>query len=434
MVRRFFASNDAFNGEFAQFLEQERGTGEDVANTVTGILKDVQARGGEAVAEYTARFDGLQLDPSTLTSDNVNLHSLAAQCPADLREAIDFAHDRIATYHAAQRPADHSFTDSAGVELGWRWTALESVGVYVPGGRASYPSSVLMNVVPAKIAGVERIVMVAPAPQGELSPAVAYAALKAGVEEFYPIGGAQAVGALAFGTSNMAPVDKIVGPGNAFVAEAKRQVFGRVGIDTIAGPSEILVIADHTANPDWIASDLLSQAEHDPSSQSILIVVDQAVGDSVEGAVENQLKTLPTGERARESWMNNGAIVVAPDLPAAASIANRIAAEHLELAVEDPDALLPLIRHAGAVFLGHYTPEALGDYVTGSNHVLPTSRAARFSSGLGLYDFLKRMSVQRVGPEGFAAIAPAALRLAEAERLPAHARSISIRSNQGTDG
>ncbi|HBN91579.1 MAG TPA: histidinol dehydrogenase, partial [Hyphomonas sp.] len=377
MVRRFFASNDAFNGEFAQFLEQERGTGEDVANTVTGILKDVQARGGEAVAEYTARFDGLQLDPSTLTSDNVNLHSLAAQCPADLREAIDFAHDRIATYHAAQRPADHSFTDSAGVELGWRWTALESVGVYVPGGRASYPSSVLMNVVPAKIAGVERIVMVAPAPQGELSPAVAYAALKAGVEEFYPIGGAQAVGALAFGTSNMAPVDKIVGPGNAFVAEAKRQVFGRVGIDTIAGPSEILVIADHTANPDWIAADLLSQAEHDPSSQSILIVVDQAVGDSVEGAVENQLKTLPTGERARESWMNNGAIVVAPDLPAAASIANRIAAEHLELAVEDPDALLPLIRHAGAVFLGHYTPEALGDYVTGSNHVLPTSRAAR---------------------------------------------------------
>ena len=434
MVRRFFASNDAFNGEFAQFLEQERGTGEDVANTVTGILKDVQARGGEAVAEYTAKFDGLQLDPSTLTSDNVNLHSLAAQCPADLREAIDFAHDRIATYHAAQRPADHSFTDSAGVELGWRWTALESVGVYVPGGRASYPSSVLMNVVPAKIAGVERIVMVAPAPQGELSPAVAYAALKAGVEEFYPIGGAQAVGALAFGTSNMAPVDKIVGPGNAFVAEAKRQVFGRVGIDTIAGPSEILVIADHTANPDWIAADLLSQAEHDPSSQSILIVVDQAVGDSVEEAVENQLKTLPTGERARESWMNNGAIVVAPDLPAAASIANRIAAEHLELAVEDPDALLPLIRHAGAVFLGLYTPEALGDYVTGSNHVLPTSRAARFSSGLGLYDFLKRMSVQRVGPEGFAAIAPAALRLAEAERLPAHARSISIRSNQGTDG
>ena len=434
MVRRFQASSAGFNGEFAQFLQQARGTGEDVANTVTGILKDVQARGGEAVAEYTAKFDGLQIDPSTLQSDNVNLHALAAECPADLRDAIDFAHDRIAAYHAAQRPADHSFTDAAGIELGWRWTALDSVGVYVPGGRASYPSSVLMNTVPAKIAGVERIVMVAPAPKGELSPAVAYAAVKAGVDEFYPIGGAQAVAALAHGTANLAPVDKIVGPGNAFVAEAKRQVFGRVGIDTIAGPSEILVIADHTANPDWVAADLLSQAEHDPSSQSILIVVDQAVGDSVENAVENQLNSLPTGERARESWVNHGAIVTAPDLQAAASIANRIAAEHLELCVEDPDALLPLVRHAGAVFLGHYTPEALGDYVTGSNHVLPTSRAARFSSGLGLYDFLKRMSIQRVGAQGFVAIAPAALRLAEAERLPAHARSISIRTNRDTEG
>ncbi|MEE2921065.1 MAG: histidinol dehydrogenase [Pseudomonadota bacterium] len=434
MVRRFQASSAGFNGEFAQFLQQARGTGEDVANTVTGILKDVQARGGEAVAEYTAKFDGLQIDPSTLQSDNVNLHALAAECPPDLRDAIDFAHDRIAAYHAAQRPADHSFTDAAGIELGWRWPALDSVGVYVPGGRASYPSSVLMNTVPAKIAGVERIVMVAPAPKGELSPAVAYAAVKAGVDEFYPIGGAQAVAALAHGTANLAPVDKIVGPGNAFVAEAKRQVFGRVGIDTIAGPSEILVIADHTANPDWVAADLLSQAEHDPSSQSILIVVDQAVGDSVENAVENQLNSLPTGERARESWVNHGAIVTAPDLQAAASIANRIAAEHLELCVEDPDALLPLVRHAGAVFLGHYTPEALGDYVTGSNHVLPTSRAARFSSGLGLYDFLKRMSIQRVGAQGFAAIAPAALRLAEAERLPAHARSISIRTNRDTEG
>lgn len=434
MVRRFQASSAGFNGEFAQFLQQARGTGEDVANIVTGILKDVQARGGEAVAEYTAKFDGLQIDPSTLQSDNVNLHALAAECPADLRDAIDFAHDRIAAYHAAQRPADHSFTDAAGIELGWRWTALDSVGVYVPGGRASYPSSVLMNTVPAKIAGVERIVMVAPAPKGELSPAVAYAAVKAGVDEFYPIGGAQAVAALAHGTANLAPVDKIVGPGNAFVAEAKRQVFGRVGIDTIAGPSEILVIADHTANPDWVAADLLSQAEHDPSSQSILIVVDQAVGDSVENAVENQLNSLPTGERARESWVNHGAIVTAPDLQAAASIANRIAAEHLELCVEDPDTLLPLVRHAGAVFLGHYTPEALGDYVTGSNHVLPTSRAARFSSGLGLYDFLKRMSIQRVGAQGFAAIAPAALRLAEAERLPAHARSISIRTNRDTEG
>jgi histidinol dehydrogenase len=266
-----------------------------------------------------------------------------------------------------------------------------------------------------------------------MAPAVAYAALRAGVDEFYPIGGAQAVGALAFGAGRLKPVDKIVGPGNAFVAEAKRQVFGRVGIDTIAGPSEILVIADETANPDWIAADLLSQAEHDPSSQSILIAVDEAVGRAVDNAVDKQLKTLATGERAARSWSSHGAIIIARDLDEAATIANRIAAEHVELAVADPDAMLPKIRHAGAVFLGHHTPEALGDYVTGSNHVLPTSRAARFSSGLGLYDFLKRMSVQRASPEGFAALAPAALRLAEAERLPAHARSVSIRSNAASD-
>lgn len=434
MVRKLDASRPAFKGEFAEFLKMERGTGHDVASIVTRILDDVEGRGGPAVADYTAKYDDLQIDPTTLESDNVNLHMLATACPEDLCAAIDFAHDRIAAYHAAQRPENHSYTDDSGIELGWRWTALESVGVYVPGGRASYPSSVLMNVVPAKIAGVERVVMVAPAPDGKLSPAVAYAALKAGIDEFYPIGGAQAIGALAFGTSRLDPVDKIVGPGNAFVAEAKRQVFGRVGIDTIAGPSEILIIADHTANPDWIAADLLSQAEHDPTSQSVLITVNEAVGKAVERAVENQLNTLSTGERARQSWLANGAIIQAPDLEVAATIANRIAAEHLELCVEDPDALLPMIRHAGAVFLGHYTPEALGDYVTGSNHVLPTSRAARFASGLGLQDFLKRMSVQRVGPKGFAAIAPAALRLAEAERLPAHARSISIRSNKGPDG
>ncbi|MEQ9434840.1 histidinol dehydrogenase [Hyphomonas sp.] len=431
MARRFDSNAPGFRDAFTDFLAEDRGTGHDVASIVARILNDVEGHGGKAVADYTAKYDELQIDPTTLESDNVNLHALAADCPADLREAIDFAHDRIAAYHAAQRPADHSFTDSAGVELGWRWTALESVGVYVPGGRASYPSSVLMNTVPAKIAGVERIVMVAPAPGGELAPAVAYAALKAGVDEFYPIGGAQAVGALAFGAGRLKPVDKIVGPGNAFVAEAKRQVFGRVGIDTIAGPSEILIIADHTANPDWIAADLLSQAEHDPSSQSILITVDEAVGKAVEISVENQLKELATGERARVSWERHGAIITVPDLDIAAGIANQIAAEHLELAISDPDALLPHIRHAGAVFLGHLTPEALGDYVTGSNHVLPTSRAARFGSGLGLYDFLKRMSVQRVSSRGFAALAPAAIRLAEAERLPAHARSVSIRTNRG---
>lgn len=431
MARHLNASAPGFEETLRRFLDEDRGQGEDVASVVAAIIADVRQRAGAAVADYTAKFDRLQLDPSTLQSDNVNLELIAADCPADLREAIDFAHDRIAAYHTAQRPADHRFTDSAGVELGWRWTALESVGVYVPGGRASYPSSVLMNIVPARIAGVERIVMVAPAPGGELSPAVAYAALKAGATEFYPIGGAQAVAALAYGAGPIAPVDKIVGPGNAFVAEAKRQVFGKVGIDTIAGPSEILVIADATANPDWVAADLLSQAEHDPSSQSILITLDAALGAAVERAVDNQLKSLPTGERARESWLAHGAIISAPDAATAARAANIIAAEHVELCIEDPDAMLPLIRHAGAVFLGHHTPEALGDYVTGSNHVLPTSRAARFSSGLGLYDFVKRMSIQRASAAGLAALAPAALRLAEAERLPAHGRSVSIRTNRG---
>ncbi|MCF6329557.1 MAG: histidinol dehydrogenase [Henriciella sp.] len=307
---------------------------------------------------------------------------------------------------------------------------MDAVGVYVPGGLASYPSSVLMNVIPAKLAGVERIVMVAPAPGGQLSPAVAYAAVSAGVDEYYPLGGAQAIGALAFGAGRLRPVDKIVGPGNAYVAEAKRQVFGTVGIDTIAGPSEILVIADETANADWVAADLLSQAEHDPSSQSILLTTSEALIEAVEKAVETQLKTLDTGARAAQSWADHGAIILVSELDQAAGIANQIAAEHLELAIDDPEALLPKIKHAGAVFLGHHTPEALGDYVTGSNHVLPTSRAARFSSGLGLYDFVKRMSVQKASREGFAALAPAALRLAKAEGLPAHARSVSIRTNE----
>ena len=432
MARHLNASEPGFEASLRRFLEEDRGQGEDVFSVVRDIIADVRQRGGAAVADQTAKFDRLQIDPVTLSSDNIDLAALAAECPSDLREAIDFAHDRIAAYHAAQRPADHRFTDAAGIELGWRWTALDSVGVYVPGGRASYPSSVLMNIVPARIAGVERVVMVAPAPDGQLSPAVAYAALKAGVDEYYPIGGAQAVAALAYGAGRLKPVDKIVGPGNAFVAEAKRQVFGKVGIDTIAGPSEILVIADTTANPDWVAADLLSQAEHDPSSQSILITLDAALGKAVEKAVDSQLNSLATGARARESWTQHGAIITAPDNETAAQAANIIAAEHVELCISDPDGMLPLIRHAGAVFLGHHTPEALGDYVTGSNHVLPTSRAARFSSGLGLYDFLKRMSVQRAGPEGLAALAPAALRLAEAERLPAHGRSVSIRTNQGS--
>lgn len=430
MARTFDGRSAGFEITFADFLAEPRGTEQDVTNTVRDLLADVRGNGGEAVARYTAKFDELVLDPTTLQSDNVDLHRLAHACPEDLKAAIDFAAARIAEYHKRQRPEDHEFMDEAGIQLGWRWTALDSVGVYVPGGLASYPSSVLMNAVPARIAGVDRVVMVAPAPKGQLGPAVAYAALKAEVDEYYPIGGAQAVGALAFGAGRLQAVDKIVGPGNAYVAEAKRQVFGRVGIDTIAGPSEILVIADETANPDWIAADLLSQSEHDTSSQSILISTSDEVLSAVDAAVDTQLKSLTTQARAEQAWERHGALIRVGDLEQAASVANQIAAEHLELAIDTPESLLPHIKHAGAVFLGHHAPEALGDYVTGSNHVLPTSRAARFSSGLSLYDFLKRMSVQKIGPEGFAALAPAALRLAEAEGLPAHARSVSIRTNE----
>lgn len=430
MARRFDARKGEFQEQFEAFLAEPRGAVGDVAETVRQVIADIRAKGGEAVASYTAKFDRLTLDPTLLQSDNVDLHRLAHACPEELKSAIDFAADRIAAYHEKQRPSDHQFTDDAGVQLGWRWTPLDSVGVYVPGGLASYPSSVLMNVVPAKLAGVGRAAMVAPAPNGQLAPTVAYAALKAGVDEYYPIGGAQAVAALAYGAGRLKPVDKIVGPGNAYVAEAKRQVFGQVGIDTIAGPSEILVLADHTANAAWVAADLLSQSEHDESAQSILITTDPDLAEAVDTLVDSQLKTLSTETRARTAWDRHGAIIMARDLDQAAELANTIAAEHLELAIADPEALLPSIRHAGSVFLGHYAPEALGDYVTGSNHVLPTSRAARFSSGLGLYDFLKRMSIQKTGPEGFAALAPAAMALAEAEGLPAHARSVSIRTNK----
>ena len=431
MPRRFDTSTPDFEAEFGKFIRLPRASAYNVDDTVAQIIDRVREEGGSAVADYTAEFDRLTIDPALLISDNVDLHALAAECPADVKQAIDFAHDRIAAYHSAQRPSDHEFTDAAGVTLGWRWTALDSVGVYVPGGLASYPSSVLMNVVPAKLAGVERIVMTAPAPDGKLSSAVAYAALKAGVDEFYPIGGAQAVAALAYGAGRLKPVDKVVGPGNAFVAEAKRQVFGTVGIDTIAGPSEICVISDENSDPAWVAADLLSQAEHDVSSQSILITTDAAFAGLVEEAVDCLLKTLSTGERASQSWADHGAIILVSDLVDAARVSNEIAPEHLELAVDDPQSVMPHIKHAGAVFMGRHAPEALGDYVTGSNHVLPTSRAARFSSGLGLYDFMKRMSVQSMDAKGFAALAPAALKLAEAEGLPAHAHSVSVRTNSG---
>ena len=430
MARRFSTRNADFPKLFSDFLAEPRGQVADVETVVRDIVQDVRARGGVAVADYTAKFDELTLDPVLLQSDNVDLARLAHACAQPLKEAIDFAAARIAAYHQAQQPEDHHFTDSTGVKLGWRWTPLASVGVYVPGGLASYPSSVLMNVVPAKIAGVKRVVMVAPAPKGQLAPAVAYAAMKAGVDEYYPIGGAQAVAALTFGAGRLSPVDKIVGPGNAYVTEAKRQVFGKVGIDTIAGPSEILVLADASVDPAWIAADLLSQAEHDLSAQSILITTNADEADAVAQAVETQLAGLATQTRARHSWENHGAIIVCKDRDEACDLANQIAAEHIELLMAEPEALVPAIKHAGAVFIGPYTPEALGDYVTGSNHVLPTSRAARFSSGLGLYDFLKRMSVQQAGPDGFSALAPAALRLAEAEGLPAHAQSLTIRMHE----
>ena len=430
-ARRLDGAAAGFDADLSAFLEKPRGEHSDVASRVADIIAGVRARGGSAVADYTAQFDRLSIDPKALSANAIDLDKLASECPDDLKSAIDFAADRIRTYHLAQRPEDHRFTDEHGVELGWRWTPVDSVGVYVPGGRASYPSSVLMNVVPAKIAGVQRVVMVAPAPDGRLSSAVAYAACTAGVDVYHPIGGAQAIAALAYGAGQLAPVDKIVGPGNAYVAEAKRQVFGQVGIDTIAGPSEILVIADETANPSWIAADLLSQSEHDPSSQSVLVTPSLALADAVVDAIETELAALPATNCAGAAWVAHGAVIVTRNLAQAAQVSNRFAPEHLELAIADPDALLPGIKHAGAVFLGHHAPEALGDYVTGSNHVLPTSRAARFSSGLGLHDFMKRMSIQRVSPAGFEALAPAAMRLADAEGLPAHHRSVAIRTNRG---
>ncbi len=430
-VRRFDASAPGFAVAFASFLSQRRAQGtEDVHAATAAIVRDVRARGGEAVADYTRRFDRAAIDPFSLQIAGIDLFEAAERCPPDVREALDFAAGRIEAYHGRQRPADHSFTDSNGLELGWRWTPVDAVGLYVPGGRASYPSSVLMNAIPARAAGVVRIVMVSPVPGGHFNPAVAYAAVRAGVTEFYPIGGAQAVAALAYGAGRLSPVDKIVGPGNAYVAAAKRVVFGDVGIDTIAGPSEITVVADNLNNPEWIAADLLSQAEHDPMAQSILITDDSAWASRVETAIDLQIAQLATSQTAIDAWRNHGAIVIAP-LAQAAEIVNRIAPEHVEIATGDPDAIAKDIRHSGAIFLGRYAPEALGDYVTGSNHVLPTSGAARFASGLSVLDFMKRTSVQRISEQGFRHLARAAETLAASEGLPAHGLSVSIRRSEG---
>lgn len=418
-----------FDTCFEELLGQKREASQDVSSIVRGILEDVRSRGDEALFEYTSKFDRLDLTSDTMCVSADELTQATASIDTETLAALQLAHDRIKSHHARQMPKDDRYTDAIGVELGSRWTAVEAVGLYVPGGTASYPSSVLMNAVPAKVAGVPRIVMVVPSPDGFITPLVLAAAQMAGVDEIYRVGGAQAVAALAFGTQTISPVAKIVGPGNAFVAEAKRQVFGTVGIDMIAGPSEVLVIADEENNPDWVAADLLAQAEHDASAQSILITDNAAFGSRVEEAVLAQLKTLPRTEIASKSWEDFGAVIIVEDIKHAAPLADKIAAEHLEIMTEDPDSIFADIRNAGAVFLGRYTPEAIGDYVGGSNHVLPTSRSARFSSGLSVLDYVKRTSILRCGPEQLHAIGPAAEAIASVEGLEAHRKSVAIRGN-----
>jgi len=430
--RRLDAAAPGFEQDFAAFLARNRDSDENVDRVVGEILADVRARGDTALLEYTRKFDRVDTDIAGLRLSDGQRLSALTQVPAAQREALQFAARRIEAFHRALLPKDVEFTDATGTRLGARYRPLDSVGVYVPGGTAAYPSSVLMNIVPAKVAGVPRVVMVVPTPDGVVNPLVMLAAEIAGADEVWRIGGAQAVAALAYGTQSLVPVDKIVGPGNAYVAAAKRRVFGQVGIDLIAGPSEILVVADAENDPAWIAADLLSQAEHDPSSQSVLIADDAGFADAVAQAVEHELETLPRADIAGASWRDNGAIILVPELAAAAPIVDRIAAEHVELAMEPAaaEALANRIRHAGAIFLGRHTPEAIGDYVAGTNHVLPTSRAARFSGGLGVADFVKRTSIVRCTADSLAALGPAALTLAEAEGLGAHGRSVSIRLNR----
>lgn len=430
MALRIDSRAPDFEEALGRLLAMKREVSQDVDEAVRAIIADVAERGDAAVIDYTRRFDGLELTPETLRVTPAEIEEALARCDAKTLAALETAKARIEAFHRRQRPEDVTFTDDLGVGLGWRWTAIEAVGLYVPGGTASYPSSVLMNAVPAKVAGVPRIVMVVPSPRGELNPLVLAAAHLAGVDEIYRIGGAQAVAALALGTQTIAPVAKIVGPGNAYVAAAKRRVFGTVGIDMIAGPSEVLVLADSSANPAWIAADLLAQAEHDTAAQSVLITDNAALADAVEQAVEDQLKTLPRAAIAGASWRDFGAVIVVGRLAEALPIVDRFAPEHLEILAEDADSLAAGVRNAGAIFLGGYTPEAIGDYVGGSNHVLPTARSARFSSGLGVLDFMKRTSILRCGPEGLRALADAAIALGEAEGLDAHARSVAIRLNR----
>jgi histidinol dehydrogenase len=418
-----------FERRFRDFLATKRESAADVEDAVRAIIADVAARGDSALIELTRKFDRVDLAALGLRVRSEEIAAARAACDTRALDALALARDRVEAYHKRQLPKDERFVDALGVELGHRWTAIEAVGLYVPGGTAAYPSSVLMNAVPAKVAGVPRIVMVVPAPDGKLAPLVLAAAQLAGIDEIYRVGGAQAVAALAYGTDTIKPVAKIVGPGNAYVAAAKRLVFGKVGIDMIAGPSEVLVLADGSGHADWIAADLLAQAEHDASAQSILITDDAALAENVEKAVAAQLKTLPRASVAGTSWRDFGAVILVRTLAEAVPLIDAIAPEHLEIEANDAERLAGAIRNAGAIFLGAHTPEAIGDYVGGSNHVLPTARSARFSSGLGVLDFMKRTSILKCGPEQLHALGPSAIALGEAEGLDAHARSVAMRIN-----
>lgn len=429
MAQILNSTSDDFGEKFTALLNAKREQSTDVRDAVADIISDVKTRGDTALCELTEKFDRFDASLRGLKISEQEIETACAQISSETIQALELAAERIRAFHARQLPEDIDYTDEAGVRLGQAWKPVGAVGLYVPGGLASYPSSVLMNAVPAGVAGVERIVMVVPTPDDVLNPLVLAAAKLAGVTEIYRIGGAQAVAALAFGTETVPAVDKIVGPGNAYVAEAKRQVFGKVGIDSIAGPSEILVIADNKTDPRWIAADLLSQAEHDAVAQSILITDDAVYAKMVMDAVEDHLTTLTRRDIALASWRDYGAIIIVPDLKDAIPLADQLAAEHLELAVDDPETMRKKIKNAGAIFLGRHTPEAIGDYVAGPNHVLPTARTARFSSGLSVYDFMKRTTFVQCDEQSLRAIGPAAITLADEEGLGAHALSVSIRLN-----
>jgi len=431
MPIRLETSAGTFWPQFEALLASKREVSQDVDAAVAAILEDVRARGDEALAEYSLRFDRIDLPRLGVRIGEDEIVAAIDDCDPEALDALELAHSRVLAYHQRQKPQDASFTDSLGVTLGWRWRPIEAVGLYVPGGAASYPSSVVMNAVPAKVAGCPRIAMTAPTPDGRLNPLVLAAARLAGVDEIYRVGGAQAIAALAYGTRSIPPVSKIVGPGNAYVAAAKRRVFGIVGIDLIAGPSEVVVLADSSADPDFVAADLIAQAEHDEEAQSILITDDSALADKVALAVDRQLADLPRAAIAGASWRDYGAIIIVSNLAEAPQLIDRLAPEHLEIMARDSEALSASIANAGAIFLGQATPEAIGDYVGGSNHVLPTARSAKFSSGLSVYDFMKRTSLLKCDERALQALGPAAIALGRAEGLEGHARSVAIRLKRG---